>query len=203
MDQASEFPELLRAAQQGDEAAFVQLFRTVQPRLLRYLSVVAGPLAEDVAADTWVSVVRDLAHFTGDDPAGFRAWVLSIARRRWVDEVRRRARRPEVPTADLPDTATAADVAEQVAETDQAARIMTLVQGLPPDQAEVIALRVVMGLDVTATAEAVGKTPGAVRVLAHRGLRRLAVLLQETDSTPHPVGVTPQPAATIFGKGGG
>jgi RNA polymerase sigma-70 factor (ECF subfamily) len=44
---------------------------------------------------------------------------------------------------------------------------------LAPDQAEVIFLRVLAGLDVEDVAAVLGKTPGAVRVLQHRALRRL------------------------------
>src|SRR4029450_1411604 len=45
---------------------------------------------------------------------------------------------------------------------------------LPADQAEAIVLRGGAGLDVTRVAELMGKRPGTVRVLTHRGLRRLA-----------------------------
>ena len=45
---------------------------------------------------------------------------------------------------------------------------------LPADQAEAIVLRVVAGLDVQRVADIMGKRPGTVRVLTHRGLRRLA-----------------------------
>ena len=45
---------------------------------------------------------------------------------------------------------------------------------LPHDLAEIIMLRVVVGLDACDVARIVGKSPGAVRVAAHRGLRRLA-----------------------------
>jgi RNA polymerase sigma-70 factor, ECF subfamily len=51
---------------------------------------------------------------------------------------------------------------------------LALVAELPPDQAEVVALRFLGGLEVAEVARIVGKRPGAVRVLAHRGLRRLA-----------------------------
>ncbi len=51
---------------------------------------------------------------------------------------------------------------------------LDLVATLPPDQAEAIILRVVAGLDVSQVAELMGKRPGTVRVLTHRGLRRLA-----------------------------
>ena len=45
---------------------------------------------------------------------------------------------------------------------------------LSPDQAEVVLLRVIGGLRVSQVAELLGKRPGTVRVLQHRGLRRLA-----------------------------
>ena len=49
---------------------------------------------------------------------------------------------------------------------------------LPVDQAEVIALRVIAGLETERVAEIVGKRPGAVRVLQHRGLRRWTDVLE-------------------------
>jgi RNA polymerase sigma-70 factor (ECF subfamily) len=60
---------------------------------------------------------------------------------------------------------------------------MALVARLPPHQAEVILLRVVAGLDTETVAHMVARTPGAVRVAAHRGLRRLAEILAEAGVT--------------------
>ena len=65
------------------------------PALLRYLRVIAPRPAEDVAADTWVQVVRGLAAFRGDE-AACRAWLFTIARHRAIDEGRRRSRLPVV-----------------------------------------------------------------------------------------------------------
>ena len=53
-------------------------------------------------------------------------------------------------------------------------RRKALVRALPADQAEVILLRTIAGLDVAQVAEVMGRRPGTVRVLQHRGLRRLA-----------------------------
>jgi RNA polymerase sigma-70 factor (ECF subfamily) len=201
MDPGAPFPDLLCAAQEGDEGAFVQLYRSTHPALLRYLAVVAGPLAEDVASDTWVSVIRDLGNFSGYDAGAFRAWVLNIARRRWVDEVRRRSRRPELLTDAFPETAGHEDLAANVAAADSASRIIGLVRTLPADQAEVVTLRVVTGFDVPETAAAIGKSPGAVRVLAHRGLRRLAVLLEEDGGHAPARAVTQRAASSIVDRG--
>ena len=58
-----------------------------------------------------------------------------------------------------------------------------MIASLPAEQAEIIMLRVVAGLDAVDVARIVGKTPGAVRVAAHRGLRRLASLAERTGVT--------------------
>ena len=62
-------------------------------------------------------------------------------------------------------------------------RAIALVAALPPLQAEAIMLRVVAGLDTEAVAELLGRSPGAVRVAAHRGLRRLAGILANAGVT--------------------
>jgi DNA-directed RNA polymerase specialized sigma24 family protein len=62
---------------------------------------------------------------------------------------------------------------------DQSTRAaLAMVAELPADQAEVVALRVLGGLEVAEVARIVGKRPGTVRVLAHRGLRQLAKQLE-------------------------
>ena len=80
-------------AQQGDAEAFRLLYRDIQPRLLRYLHVLAGQDAEDIASETWLQVTRDLPGFTGSYD-GFRGWVATIARHRALDHLRRTTRRP-------------------------------------------------------------------------------------------------------------
>jgi len=171
-------PADLAAACRGDEEAFARLFRAHQPLLLRYLRPLAGGAHEDVAAETWVQVVRGLRDFEGDLD-GFRGWLFTIAHRRWVDHLRAESRRPprqdEAAALDLPAPERVDEVVETVLSTERA---VDLIGRLAPDQAEVVLLRVVADLDVAATAGVVGKSRGAVRVLTHRGLRRLATLLQ-------------------------
>ena len=178
------FAEMLAAAKQGDEAAFTKLWLDGNAALLRYLRVIARDAADDIAADTWVHVVRGLPSFRGDE-AAWRAWLFTTARRRAIDRGRRQTRRPEtslhdVPTARLPTTVDAADIALEHISTQSA---IALLADLPPLQAEVILLRVVAGLDTDAVARLVGRSPGAVRVAAHRGLRRLAQIMSEAGVT--------------------
>ena len=169
------FAGLLSAAARGDERAFGVLWRDLQPRLLRYFTVVAPGAAEDLASETWLGVVRAIGRFQGDEPA-FRAWVFTIARHQVVDWKRRSARTTaeNVPVAGLADRAAPDDPAAVALEGISTRAALDLVATLPPDQAEAITLRVVVGLDVGRVAAIMGRPPGTVRVLAHRGLRRLA-----------------------------
>jgi RNA polymerase sigma-70 factor (ECF subfamily) len=179
-----EFADVLAAAQNGSEAAFAILWRDGNPALLRYLRVVAPEYAEDVAAETWVQVVRQLPRFTGDE-AAWRAWLFTTARRRLFDQARLRKRHPAEPldgihAAEVPRSPGAEQIAMENLATEAAISMLTR---LPGQQAEVILLRVVAGLDTDVVADMLGKSPGAVRVLAHRGLKKLQALLSGAGVT--------------------
>jgi RNA polymerase sigma-70 factor (ECF subfamily) len=179
------FGVTLARAQGGDEAAFACLFRDVQPALLRYLRIITPvPEAEDVASDTWLQVVRGLARFRGGEEA-FRAWLFTIARHRAVDAGRARTRHPDIPVDGLEamDGQLAPDAAEAALEAISTQAVLALIAALPRDHAEIIMLRVVAGLEAADVARIVGKTPGAVRVTAHRALRRLAELAERAGVT--------------------
>jgi RNA polymerase sigma-70 factor (ECF subfamily) len=185
--QPEQFAELIRRAKSGDDEAFALLFRDTQPIVLRYLSSLGtADFAEDVAADAWLAVIRGLSKFADDDAGSFRAWVLTMARRRWVDEVRRRSRRHELLAGsdNTPDVVSSSNVEAEVEHRLGAEAARALVAQLPPDQAEVVTLRALAGLSVEQVARIVGKRPGAVRVLSHRGLRRLGVLLGGVTELP-------------------
>jgi len=176
------FGIILAKAQAGDEAAFSCIFRDVQPALLRYLRVIT-PEVDDVAGETWVQVVAGLAGFRGEEQA-FRAWLFTIARRRAIDAGRHRARRPTVPLdGSGTEHLVSADAADAALEALSLHAAMALMAELPREQAEVIMLRVVADLEATEVARIVGRSPGAVRVAAHRGLRRLAELAERAGVT--------------------
>jgi RNA polymerase sigma-70 factor (ECF subfamily) len=162
-------------ARRGDEAGFTLLWRALHPPLLRYLAVRGDEAPEDIAAETWLQVVRDLRGFRGGAPE-FRAWLFTVARHRAIDQGRARAARPVVPVAEPREVReTAVPSAEQYAvDRESTGAALRLVATLPRDQAEMVMLRVVAGLDVAAVAELVGKKPGTVRVAVHRALKSLS-----------------------------
>ncbi|GLW44937.1 RNA polymerase sigma24 factor [Streptomyces sp. NBRC 14336] len=188
----AELGRAVARAQEGDEAAFAVAYRIVQPGLLGYLRGIVGDDAEDVAADAWLEIARDLGRFRGDG-AGFRGWSATIARHRALDHLRRQRVRPrgtatEQDVLDLPGPHS---THEQALESISTAHALELVRGLPRDQAEAVLLRVVVGLDGPAAARVLGKRPGAVRTAAYRGLKRLADQLgaaSVTDESPRTLG---------------
>jgi RNA polymerase sigma-70 factor (ECF subfamily) len=170
------FDAVLDAARAGGGWALERLFLDYQPALLRYLRGRCADIADDVASETWLAAARGLRGFSGDAD-DFRAWLFTIARHRLIDERRRDARRPSTtPLVDADTTAATAPstetvVADAMAGDEAARRIVAL---LPSEQADVILLRVVADLSVDQVARIVGKKPSHVRVLQHRGLKRLA-----------------------------
>jgi RNA polymerase sigma-70 factor, ECF subfamily len=174
-----DFGDYLRAAKEGDGDAFASIWREFHPPLLRYLKVKAAPEAEDLAADTWHRVIRALPQFDGDEDH-FRGWLYTSARNRLTDWYRASERR--LSTVDrsvlvtMPATNYVDSEAEERSSTDDA---LALIAQLPPDQAEAVMLRVVAGLDVASVAQIMERTSGSVRVLCHRGLRRLELILEE------------------------
>ncbi|MFF1902233.1 RNA polymerase sigma factor [Kitasatospora sp. NPDC058218] len=198
---AADLSEAVRAAQDGDEEAFRLLFRSVQPGLLRYLRVLVGGRpedaqdAEDIASEAWLQIARDLRTFSGDGD-GFRGWAATIARNRALDHLRARRRRPvaDLPFEYLAELAAGEDTAGAALAAVGTADALALISRLPRDQAEAVLLRVVMELDAESAARVLGKKSGSVRMAAHRGLKRLAKLLEQSLAAG--VGIPAQRPAT-------
>jgi RNA polymerase sigma-70 factor (ECF subfamily) len=174
MTETSDLSAALARASAGDEAGFLELWRALQPRLLRFLRVLGCEDPDDVASETWLQVVRDLARFTGGEQ-DFRRWLFTIGRHRAIDAARARSRRPAAAASTglgiLADTQV---VEDQVLEVLSARQAVAMLGVLSPDQAEAVALRVIAGLETPDVARILGKSAGAVRVALHRGLRALA-----------------------------
>ncbi|GAC1590103.1 MAG: sigma-70 family RNA polymerase sigma factor [Acidimicrobiales bacterium] len=163
------------AARVGAEWALASLYRDIQPALVRYLALRSPGEQEDLAADVWVELARALPSFEGDEE-GVRRLAFTIARRRSVDHHRKlRRRRTDAPVAGVHHAgiaASAEDLAAGSADADWA--IARIREVLPAEQAEIVLLRVVAGLETAEIAAVIGKTPAAVSVIQHRALRRLA-----------------------------
>jgi RNA polymerase sigma-70 factor (ECF subfamily) len=178
------FDRVLLAAKTGEEWAVASLYKDLSGPVLNYLRIQDPQEGEDLASETWIDVAKALPRFEGAEE-DFRRFVFAIAHRRLVDHRRRLFRRkthpapseliePHLPTGDVE-----SEALDGLARREAMARI----RALPPDQAEVLLLRVFAGLSATEVGRLLGKRPVTVRVLQHRALARLAADLAEFDVT--------------------
>lgn len=180
------FPEVLLAAQRGDEGAITQLYREANPGLLRFLSARAPAVADDLAANVWLAVAEQLPRFRGDESA-WKGYLFTIARRQIADHWRREARRrtsPVEPGAFFEEAAATDSANDGLRRVRDAELVALVVSHLSADQADVVLLRLVAGLDLDVVAQIMGKTIGNVRVIQHRAVKRLAAVLNPVEVMP-------------------
>jgi RNA polymerase sigma-70 factor (ECF subfamily) len=174
---------MVHAAVGGDPYAIDGVLRWIRPLVLRYCRSRVGGYeriftsADDVAQEICLAVLTALPSYR-DQGRPFLAFVYGIASHKVADAHRSAARNRAEPVADVPDITDQADGPEaQLMHGEVAGRMARLMESLSEKQRDILHLRVLVGLSVEETAEAVGSTPGAVRVAQHRALNRLREVL--------------------------
>ena len=129
--------------------------------------------AEDVVQETWLRWA-DVDHAVVRDP---RAYLVRIVTRQALNRLRTLTRRREEyvgewlpePLLTSPDVATDVELAESVSIA-----MLTVLETLAPAERAVFVLREVFDFPYDEIAEAVGKTPAAVRQITHRARDHVA-----------------------------
>ena len=171
--------QLVRAAQAGRPAALTAVYRRLAPAIAGYLTVRGATDPEGLTSDVFLVLFRRLPDISGG-AAGLRTLAFSIAHARLVDELRRRQRRPaELPFAPELDDRRHPSAEDEALQRARLRDVRTLLDRLPAEQAEAITLRLVADLSVEQTAQAMGRSTGAVKQLQRRGLLTLRRLLAE------------------------
>jgi RNA polymerase sigma-70 factor (ECF subfamily) len=169
---------LARRARGGDRGAFEELVRRtarlVYARL--YLDTGRADRAEDLVQETFLRAFRSVAGLA--DPAGFRPWLMAVARTVLLDDARRTARRKrlapvpaEVPVSALLDDGPGPD--EDAEREELREQVLAVLRSLPEEYRLPITLRYIAGADTDAIGTQLGLTNGAVRGRLHRGLKLL------------------------------
>jgi RNA polymerase sigma-70 factor (ECF subfamily) len=192
-----EEPVALVSALAGDRGGAEGVLRWIRPLVVRYCRAHVGvqerafASADDVAQEVCLAVFTALPRYrTQGRP--FLAFVYGIAAHKVADAHRSSARNHAEPVPEIPDTPDLADDPEaQLMRAELVDRINKLLDMLPDQQREILLLRVIMGLSAEETADAVGSTPGAVRVAQHRTLRRLRSMLATENDERTPCGAHP------------
>src|SRR4030081_2644079 len=144
---------------------FQQIYRFVYSRVREQTA------AEDVTSEIFMKALRAMPRYQ-DTGRPFAAWLYQIAVNAIAD--RYRMLRPAQPLDDFHDLSVAAPALEDLAaHRDELRRIWTLVEQLPGQQKTALVLKFQEDMKIEDIAVAMGKSPGAVKLLIHRGVSRL------------------------------
>jgi len=162
----------MKAAQEGDSAAYDHLLRELLPVLRAFVRsrVDSTATAEDLVQDILLALHRSRHTYLPDHPFG--PWLRSISRHVLIDFFRAQARR--TPRGVHP-TPSDAPVLPRILVDDEA--LSEALEALPKDQREAVMLLQVEELSVHEAAERIGISPSALKVRAHRGYQALRAKL--------------------------
>lgn len=161
---------LMMKAQSGDSRAYEQLLRELDAWLCRYYARrLPHPAAEDARQDTLLAI--HAKRHTYEPSRSFGAWVISIARYKWIDRIRDASRYSALSLDEDIAVGDHEDAAVSAAALDH------LLGRLKPAQESVIRLVKLKGLSIAGASGATGQSAALVKVNIHRGLKKLAALV--------------------------
>jgi RNA polymerase sigma-70 factor (ECF subfamily) len=179
--------KLAERSRRGDRAAFEQLVRRTARAVYarQYLEVGDPHRAEDLSQETFLLAWRSIGQLS--DPAGFRPWLLSIARSVATDAYRRDARKKRGAGGRREDFSVASEtVADSAATPDEAAdreerrrRVTGALKSLPDEYSLPLTLRYVAGADYETIGRQLGLSNGSLRGLLSRGLAKVRGKLKD------------------------
>jgi RNA polymerase sigma-70 factor (ECF subfamily) len=175
------FLETLAAAKAGDENAWATIYHAFAGPIAGYLASHGVTESEDLTGEVFLQIARDIHRFEGDEPS-FRSWVFVIAHRRMIDWRRAAMRRPVISELQHRD-GPAGNVEDEAMERLAQSGIEEVLECLTDEQREVVALRVIADLTLKETADAMGKTVGAIKALQHRALLTVRTELENGGVT--------------------
>jgi len=189
-------------AGRGDRAALTEFIRSTQGDVWRLLAHLANTdVADDLTQETYLRVMSALPRFAGRSTA--RTWLLSLARRVWVDSVRHDMARPRKSAVEWEDATQASSTGTSWAELVDA---RVLMESLDPDRREALILTQVLGYTYAEAADIAGVRVGTIRSRVARA-RQALVAASETrgageDSEGNP-GAGRAPGTSAAGGGAG
>ncbi|HKD77011.1 MAG TPA: sigma-70 family RNA polymerase sigma factor [Ktedonobacterales bacterium] len=172
--------QCLRAARQGDPAAFRELIELHAQAVWRVVHILIPDktLAEDAVQETWLDIWRGLPQFDVSRP--FRPWLLTIAANRCRKSLRRRAL--PIIALDSPEALNLADeqdVAADLVRRETSAELTALLAALPQEQRRLLQLRYYAALDLPEIALVLNVPLGTVKSRLHRAIQVVRTRLEE------------------------
>lgn len=164
---------LMIAAQAGEAGPYRRLLAELRPWLVRYFSRRLPPSAvEDAVQDTLVAIHTKRHTWSPDRP--FDPWLAGIARYKWIDRLRAASRHA---ADELPDSLSLPDHESAVTSALALRGLMAQLKG---PQADAIRLVKLEGLSIEEAAARTGQSVSLIKVNIHRGLGRLAKIVESS-----------------------
>lgn len=166
------------AAGRGDRAALTQFIEATQRDVWRTVAYLADPAnADDLTQETFLRAIKSLPRFSGRSTA--KTWLMSIARRVVVDQIRYNSSRPRPAyVLDLDDVLVAQRGGDRIEEMVE---IRMLLDGLDAERHEALVLTQVLGLTYAEAAEVSGCPIGTIRSRIARARDDLLRAANEND----------------------
>ncbi len=153
---------------------FLQIYRFVYSRMRDQSA------AEDVTSDVFMKALRSIGRYQ-DTGRPFSAWLYQIAVNAVAD--RYRSTRPTEDVEEQRGLSSAGPGLDEVAEQrDEVRRIWAVVETLPRQQRNALVLKFQEDLKIEDIAVAMGKSPGAVKLLIHRGVSKVRQAMPKVDA---------------------
>ncbi len=177
--------ELMRAAQQGDGAAYERLLTQVAHRMRGLVRARAPWMTpadcEDMVQD--ILLALHTARATWDPSRPFLPWIVTIARNRLADKARRYARRAalDLGTEDLSD---AFSDRPSDGDSDGVVNFLSVRRAmdvLSPTERRAVEMVRLREMSMAEAADATGSTVAAMKVAVHRATRKLRAELTRKD----------------------
>lgn len=169
-DKYQELSALLCAGLAGDNTAYSKFLQKITPILRRMLGRrLANSEIEDVVQEVLISVHKARHTYDGERP--FMPWLVSIARFRIADHLRKHYAQMQHQTMDIADLEESlADVTEEGSSNES---IDELLHDVPDKQRQILELMHVDGYTAREVGIKMQMNESAVKVAAHRAIKKI------------------------------
>lgn len=169
-DCSKRWGQLMLAARAGDNGAYERLIREVDDWLRRYYARrLPHPAADDARQEALLAIHAKRHTYAPSRPFG--AWLMAIARYKWIDRIRDASRYAALSLDENMLIGEHEDAAASAVSLDR------LLCRLKPAQQTAIRLVKLKGFSIERASAATGQSAALVKVNIHRGLKRLAMLV--------------------------
>lgn len=175
--------ETIQKAEQLDDQALTALHDTHYPQVYRYVRyrIPDEQICEDIVSQVFLNLLETLHRHPGKIRE-IRPWLLGTANHLVLDAIRTKYRRPTTHSEDESEWKDHNSPEVEAEERIRHQRVQKLIQKLTPEQQHVLALRFSQELSVEETAQIMGKSANAIKVLQFRAIQSLRrLLLLEVD----------------------